>query len=90
MQTILLTSSGKFITDSDMSFLPKPINKMKMAYITTASKGARDISYMKAQKRRMMVDLNYDFEDIDIEGKNEKELMKILSNKEVIYKDKNC
>ena len=84
MRTILLTSSGKFVTDGDMSFLGKPINKMKMAYITTAFKGVRDISYMNERKRRM-TGLNYDFEEIDLDGEDEKELMRILSNKEIIY-----
>lgn len=70
--------------DGDMSFLSKPISKMKMAYIMTASKGARDISYLIKHKQRM-AELEYNFEEIDIEGKNENELMKIFIDKEVIY-----
>ncbi|MDO8592429.1 MAG: Type 1 glutamine amidotransferase-like domain-containing protein [bacterium] len=84
MKTILLTSSGKFVTDGDMSFLDKPISRMKIAYITTAAKGARDNSYVTACKQRM-TELNFDFEEIDIEGKNEDKLMKMLSDKEVIF-----
>ncbi|MFA6436753.1 MAG: Type 1 glutamine amidotransferase-like domain-containing protein [Candidatus Paceibacterota bacterium] len=84
MQTILLTSSGKFLTDGDLSFLPKPITQMKIAYITTASKGVSDISYLERHRKRMK-ELNYNFKEIDIEGKNEQELEDILKNKEIIH-----
>lgn len=84
MRTILLASSGEFVTEGDLSFLSKPIAKMKMAYVITASKGVADFSYMERHKKRMK-ELGYDFEEIDIDGKNEKELRGVLANKDVIY-----
>jgi len=84
MKTILLTSSGKFVTDGDMLFLAKPISQMKLAYITTAAKGVQDASYVNARKQRM-AELNFNFEEVDLDGKNENELMKILADKEIIY-----
>lgn len=84
MTTILLASSGKFITEGDLSFLLRPINQMKMAYIITASKGVEDISYLEIHKQRM-TELGYNFEEMDIDGKSEKELRKMLTDKEVVY-----
>lgn len=85
MQTLLLTSSGKFIaSEQSLNVFSKPLNKMKMAYITTASKGAEDKSYIEKRKAKMK-ELNFDFEEVDIEGKSEQELRQILSDKEVVY-----
>lgn len=84
MQTLVLTSSGKFVTEGDLSFLPKPISRMKIAYTITASKGVEGISYMEIRRQRM-VELGYDFEEIDIDGKNEQELRNMLQGKELIY-----
>lgn len=84
MRTLLLTSSGSFITDKALNIFQKPFNRMKMAYIITASKGVNNLSYMERHKQKMNK-LNFDYEEIDIEGKNEEELRRILSKKEVIY-----
>ncbi len=85
MQTLLLTSSGKFITSQrGLNIFSKPLNRMKMAYISTASKGVDDKSYLEEHKARMK-ELNFDFKEIDIEGKNEQELREVLAGKEAIY-----
>lgn len=84
MSTIVLASSGKYLTEGDWSFLPKPVMQMKIGYITTASKGVKDLSYLKRHKQRMG-ELSYDFEEMDIDGKNEKELKDMLKRTELIY-----
>jgi len=84
MKTILLTSSATFTTDKKLEFLPKPLSEMKMAWVITASKGVDDTSYIQRHKQRMD-ELGFDYEEIDIEGKNEKELREILSDKEVVF-----
>jgi dipeptidase E len=84
MSTIILTSSGNYKIEGDLSFLPKPIKEMKMAYITTASKGENYASYVELYKQKMK-ELDYDFEEVDLDDKNEQELKKILADKELIY-----
>lgn len=81
--TIILASSGSFLTEGDLSFLPKPINQMKIVQVITASKSVPDTSYIERHQKRMR-ELNFDFEVLDIDGKNENELEKILSDKDLI------
>jgi len=88
MKTLLLCSSGDFVTEHDLPFLPKPINEMKMAYITTASKGsscALSVPADKQMRRNRRMALSDQAEEIDIEGKTEQELREILKDKDVIY-----
>ena len=82
--TLLLTSSGKFLTNKTQNIFSKPLNKMKIAYITTASKGVDDLTYIIDEKQRFD-EAKFDYEEIDVEGKNENELKDILRDKEVIY-----
>jgi len=84
MKTLLLASSGKFVTEHKIKELAKPINKMKMAYIITASKGVDDLSYIKNHIAKMD-ELGFDYEEIDIKGKTETGLRDVLKNKEIVY-----
>ncbi|MFH0873951.1 MAG: Type 1 glutamine amidotransferase-like domain-containing protein [Candidatus Komeilibacteria bacterium] len=84
MSTIILASSGAYITEGDLSFLTKPINQMKIAWIVTASKGVTDLSYLDRHRERMN-ELGYDYEKIDIDGKNESELRDLLKNKDLVF-----
>ena len=80
---LILMSSGSFFTEKLPSFI-KDLDKLKTAYINTASKQVPDDSYAKRHKQRMN-DLNFNFEEIDITGKNEEELDKLLRNKQLVY-----
>lgn len=84
MMTLLLTSSGHFVTEQASKILSKPLDKMKIAYVTTASKVASDLGYLNIRRKRMK-ELNYDFEEVDIEGKTLVELEEIFKDKEVVY-----
>ncbi|MDO8509988.1 MAG: Type 1 glutamine amidotransferase-like domain-containing protein [bacterium] len=84
METLILTSSGKFITENDIDkFLPKQIIDCKIAYIITASKKVDDTSYIDKHRQKMN-ELNFHYTEIDIAGKNEDELRKVLDGYDII------
>ncbi|MFC1615364.1 Type 1 glutamine amidotransferase-like domain-containing protein [Patescibacteria group bacterium] len=84
MKTLILTSSGQFITSNNIDhLLPKKITDCKIAYIITASKKVDDISYINRHKQKMN-ELNFSYTEIDIAGKNEDELRKILNGYDII------
>ena len=85
MSTILLLSSGKFLGDNPL-VLGKPFKDLKVAVVINATKGKgvsntdyleRDKSFLKKQ------DCN--FFELDLDGKTESELWKILTNADVVY-----
>lgn len=80
---LILTSSGFDIKGEIIKLLPKPPNQMKLAHIITASNSESDKSYVK-KDRDIMIKLGFKVKDIDIEGKNEKELWEILKNFDII------
>jgi len=82
--TLLLMSSGKFITSKFAKVLPLKLNTAKIAYITTAAKGGHSRKHIDDCIKRMKR-AKYDFEEIDIEGKTKTELRKILKNKNIIF-----
>lgn len=84
MKTLLLSSTGSITIELLPSIIDKPIKEIKLAWITTASKGVDDLSYLERHKQRM-TELGYNFEEIDIEGKEADELKRILENKDVIH-----
>ncbi|MDA2935965.1 peptidase E [Patescibacteria group bacterium AH-259-L05] len=92
MKTLLLASSGSFVIEQGFKILHKykaflkPLDQIKIAYVTTASDGVDDKSYIDRHKQKML-DLGYNFEEIDIEGKDEKELYEVLKNKDAVYVD---
>jgi len=82
---LLLTSSGMVGTKEEiLSVLPKPADKVRVAHIITASKVEPDTSYVDKDKE-LMKEAGFNVEDIDIEGKNKKQLMKILESVDIIY-----
>lgn len=85
METIILTSSGKFIFENDINeFLPKKISSCKIAYITTALKKTRHPD--NSEKRKVLMDeREIDYTDIDIAGKNEAELEALLPAYDIVF-----
>lgn len=81
----------KLILASDLSFLFKygytltgiPKDKMKIGYITTASKGDRGDFSRKLKD--IIRDEGYNFEEIDIEGKTREEIKNFFKNKNIIH-----
>jgi dipeptidase E len=84
MSKLLLASGGSFITDGQFDFFDKPRNQLKWAYITTAGKDVPDTSYLTKHRNRMKA-LDWDFEEIDIEGRNESQLYDALKDKDAIF-----
>ena len=84
MQTLLLASSGKFVTERASEFLPIPLSRLRIAWVTTAGKSVPRIAYLEEQRERMK-ELNWDVEEVDIDGKNSDELLSLFENKDVVY-----
>lgn len=84
MKTILLTSAGLNVQDEILKILPKPASQIKIAHVITASKVEDDTSYLERENQAMKK-LGVDVKNIDIEGKNEKELRNLLKDTDVIY-----
>jgi dipeptidase E len=84
MKKLLLSSNGIFAIEKGFKLLFDDISKIKLAYITTAGKGSRDKAYLEIYKELLKKE-GYDYEELDIEGKNENELMELLKGKNAIY-----
>lgn len=84
MKTILLTSAGMNIKEEILKILPRPASAIKVAHIITASKIEKNRAYVE-RERKIMRELGFNVEEIDIEGKNEHGLRALLKDKDVIY-----
>lgn len=84
MKTLLLTSAGHMVKEEILKILPKPANQIKLAHIITASKLEANKSYVEEEKKGF-IEMGFQVEDIDIEGKNDDSLRKILEGKDIIY-----
>jgi dipeptidase E len=81
----------KLILASDLSFLLKygydltgvPKDKMKIGYVTTASKGDRGDFSRKLKD--VIRDAGYNFDEIDIEGKTKEEIKNFFKDKNIIH-----
>lgn len=82
----------KIILASDLSFLLKdgynltgiPKDQMKIGYIITASKTARDPSWFN-KTRQTIKENGYDVEDFDIEGKTKEEIKDFFKDKNIVH-----
>jgi len=82
----------KIILASDLSFLLKygydltgiSKSEMKIGYVTTASKGSRDTTFLEKVKN-IMRENNISFEEIDIEGKSKDEMLNFFEGKNIIH-----
>jgi peptidase E len=81
---ILLTSAGMQVKEELKKLLQKPAYNMSVAYIITASKPEEDKTFV-AKDREVMKEMGFNIEDIDIEGKNKRQLMKLLEAKDIIF-----
>lgn len=85
--TLLLTSAGIKIPpigDELLKLLKKPNKRIKVAHIITASKAEKDTWYVD-DDNIAMEKLDFNVELVDIRGKNESSLRKILGNKDIVY-----
>ena len=84
MKTLILASSGGFITTHNIDhLLPKKIADCKIAYIITASKKVDDTGYIDSHRQKMD-ELNFSYTEIDIAGQDEKELRQLLNGYDIV------
>jgi dipeptidase E len=82
---ILLTSAGIFGLKTGIGKLfPKPPAESKIAYVITAVKPEPNPAYSD-NERNKLIEAGFSVEDVDIEGKGEEELRRIIEGKDIIY-----
>ena len=84
MKKLLLCSNGKFLIEQGYPLLGIPLPEIKLAYVTTASGGVPDKTYLKKHEA-LMRQQGIAFEALDIEGKTQSELLAFLQEKNVIH-----
>jgi dipeptidase E len=84
-KTLLLTSAGMQMKDEIRKLLQKPAYDITVGFITTAAKPEEDLEYLKRDWNIMKDEMGFNVEEIDIEGKTEKEVMKLLQLKDIIF-----
>ena len=83
---MLLTSSGMTGSKDDiMAILPKPADDIRVAHIITAAKYKENNFDGVERNRMMMLESGFNVEQFDIEGKNEAQLLHMLSGFDIIY-----
>ena len=90
MTTLLLASNGTVVDHHIVKIVNKPPEEIKVAYVTTASLDAGRLSNKNRQERldghiKNMTDQGLEVEEIDVKGKTQAELTKILADKNVVY-----
>ncbi len=72
------------VKDQILKILPKPANQLKLAYVVTASNPEANKSYV-VKDRNQLVEAGFQIEDVDLDGKQERELRQLLKGKDIIY-----
>jgi dipeptidase E len=71
--------------DEIIKLLQEPAYDIKVAFITTASKPEENQDYLREDLRIMREELGFNVEEVDIEGKSEHELERILGINDIVY-----
>ena len=84
-KTLLLTSNGMQMKNEIVRLLQKPAYDVNVAFITTAAKPLEDLDFVKKDWSIMRDEMGFNVEEVDIEGKKESEVMRLLELKDIIY-----
>jgi len=85
MPTIILTSSGNIIGNSEIGkYLPRPLSECKILYITTAINKSEDIHHV-IETREIFKEMGLNYTEYDIEEKIEEELRDALQDIDILY-----
>ena len=84
-KTLLLTSDGMRMKEDIIKLLQKPAYDVTVAFVSTAAKPQDNLEYLRKDWMIMRDELGFNVEEIDIEGKSEKEVMTLLEAKDIIY-----
>lgn len=80
---IILSSDINFILNQGYSLTGIPKDEIRIGYVTTASKGAKDSSYINKIKELIRKE-GYNLKEIDIEGKSREHLESFFKDKNII------
>lgn len=88
-KTIILSSAGFRTPNSKLQkdlldVLPKPPSQIKIAHVLTASKVSPDKAFVD-RERKVLNDLNFLVEEVDIEGKSPNDLKNTFGGKDIVY-----
>jgi len=83
MRKLFFSSKGSFITDGPYKLFDKPRDQLRWAFIITASKSVPDITYIDKHRQRMK-ELNWQVEEIDLDGKSPDDLREFFKDKDAI------
>lgn len=86
-KTLLLTSGGMLqMQDEIIKLLQKPAYDITVAFVTTAYKPElqENPNYV-SRSLPIMKEIGFNVEEVDIEGKTESQVMKLLELKDIIY-----
>ncbi len=84
-KTLLLTSGGMKMKEEIVKLLQKPAYDVTVAFISTAAKPQENLDFLKRDWSIMKDELGFNVEEIDIEGKTEAEVLKLLEVRDIIY-----
>ena len=84
-KTLLLTSGGMRMKDEIIKLLQKPSYDITVGFITTAAKPKENLDSLWNDWTIMKEEMRFNIEEIDIEGKTESEVMKLLKLKDIIF-----
>lgn len=84
MSRMLLTSSSKFFYDNLGDYMDKPLDEVKVAWITTARRYSRTPEGIDEHRERLNKQL-FTFIEVDLDGKKENELRETIRNCDVIF-----
>ncbi len=83
-RTILLTSNGMQMKNEIIKLLQKPAYDITVAFITTASKPQENKDFVK-RNYDIMKEMGFNVQEIDIEGKTEIQVFKMIELKDIIF-----
>jgi len=83
-KTILLSSSGMQMKSEIVKLLQKPAYDITVAFVITAAKVVDNIDHLK-KNYIIMKDMGFNIQEVDIEGKSESEVRKLIEIKDIIY-----
>jgi dipeptidase E len=84
-KTLLLTSNGMQMKEEIIKLLQKPAYDITVAFISTAAKPQENLDYLKRDWTVMRDEMGFNVEEVDIEGKKQVEVAKLLELKDIIF-----
>jgi dipeptidase E len=84
METLFLSSDGKFVIEEGIKLVFGDTKKVKLAYITTAAKKARNKEFFELDKD-LLKNSDLDYKEFDIAEKSQNEIREFLKDKNAVY-----